>query len=215
MVLNFSPSRVIFSENNSFWNRILCSGCFSKSLHLRKSRRASIHHTKNSVAFTFSPTYDKISLHNENNTLHMKNILYTPLSGRAQAAALFVIFLGTTSFLLFDPPFIAQVVFVLLCFSWAAWCFVSVFQGPDEMEAASARYALAFASSIGVPISIAFIVLMGAVPSVQNAITGMATSEGLDLIPAAAGFGLGVVFTTAVLSISFCVGLIIWWVSKR
>ena len=138
-----------------------------------------------------------------------------PLSERTQAAALFVIFLGTAGLVLFDPPFIALVVFVFLCFSWSAWCFASVFFGSDEVEAASARYALAFASGIGVPISIASILLMSAVPVVQNAITRIATSEGLDLSPAATGFGLGVVYTTVVLCISFCVGLTVWWASKR
>jgi len=137
------------------------------------------------------------------------------LSGRTQAAALFVIFWGAAGLLLFDPPLIAQVVFAFLCFSWSAWCFASVFQGPDEVEAASARFALAFASGIGVPISIAFVMLMSAVPAVQNAIARIATSEGLDLSPAATGFGLGVVFTTMVLCISFCVGLTVWWASKR
>lgn len=138
-----------------------------------------------------------------------------PVSGRVQAAALFVIVFGGTSFQLFDPPFIAQVVFVFLCFSWSAWCFASVFRGPDEVEAASARYALAFASSVGVPISITFILLMSAVPAVQNAITRMATLEGHDLSPAATGFGLGVAFTTMVLCVSLGVGLTVWWASKR
>ncbi|WP_189371068.1 hypothetical protein [Tateyamaria omphalii] len=138
-----------------------------------------------------------------------------PLSGRTQAAALFVIFFGTSGFLLFDPPFIAQVVFLFFCLAWSAWCFASVFQGSDEVEAASARYALAFASAIGVPVSIACVIMMSAAPAVQNKITRIATSAGQDLSPAATGFGFGVAFTTIILCVSFCVGLTVWWASKR
>ena len=138
-----------------------------------------------------------------------------PLSGKVQAAALFVIFLVALVFYCLTLPSSLR---SSLCFSVSRGrrgVLPLSFGGPDEVEAASARYALAFASSVGVPISITFILLMSAVPTVQNAITRMATLEGHDLSPAATGFGLGVAFTTMVLCVSLCVGLTVWWASKR
>lgn len=137
------------------------------------------------------------------------------LSGRANVAALFAILFGTVYLLLLDPPFIVGVIFVFLCIAWAAWSFGAVFWGSDEVESAKVRYALAFASGIGVAFSIAFVLLMNAVPAVQNAITSMATSDGNELSSAAAGFGLGVAFTVLVLCAALCVGLTVWWASKR
>ncbi|WP_299303500.1 hypothetical protein [uncultured Litoreibacter sp.] len=136
-------------------------------------------------------------------------------TGRTQVAALFAIFLGTACLLFFNPPFIVQIIFVLVCFSWAAWYFMEIFRGPDEVESASVRYALAFASGLGAPLSITFVMVMSAVPAIQDAITFMASSAENNLSPAAAGFGLGVAFAVFALCTSLCVGSTIWWASKR
>lgn len=138
-----------------------------------------------------------------------------PVSGRINVAASFAILLGAAYLVLFDPPFIAHVLFVLLCILWAALCFFAVLRGPDEVVSARVRYALAFASVVGVPISATFALFMNAVPAVQNAITFLASSGGNELAPAAAGFGLGVAFVVLVLSASLLVGLAVWWASKR
>lgn len=145
----------------------------------------------------------------------MKRKHVMQLSKRTQIAALFIPLLGAAYLLIFDTPFIAQVIFVLLCVSWSAWCFISVFRGPDEVEVANVRYALAFASGIGVPLSLAFVLLMIAMPAIQNIISIFASSTRNDLSPATAGFGLGVAFTILILSAVFCSGLAVWWASKR
>lgn len=138
-----------------------------------------------------------------------------PISGRINVAVFFAILLGAAYLVLFDPPFIVRVFFVLLCISWAALCFFTVLRGRDEVVSARVRYALAFSSAVGVPVSAIFVLFMNAVPSVQNAITFLASSDRNELAPAAAGFGLGVAFVVLVLSASLLVGLAVWWASKR
>jgi len=138
-----------------------------------------------------------------------------PTTKRSQFIALVIIYLCMAYLLTIDPPFFVQFSFVLVCISYAAWCFVTVFRGPDEVQSAHARYALAFASGTSVPLCLTFVMVMTATPSIQNLIASWAMNARGDLLPTAAGFGMGVMFTLSLLVITFATGLTIWWVSKR
>ncbi|WP_153769578.1 hypothetical protein [Labrenzia sp. CE80] len=134
---------------------------------------------------------------------------------RSQFVTLVVIYVCMAVLLAIDPPFFVQFAFVLACISYAAWCFFTVFRGPDEVQSAHARYALAFASGTSVPLCLTFVTVMVATPSLQNLIASLATNTRSDLLPTAAGFGMGVMFTLSLMVITFIIGLTIWWASKR
>ncbi len=138
-----------------------------------------------------------------------------PTTKRSQFIALVIIYLCMAYLLTIDPPFFVQFSFVLVCISYAAWCFFTVFRGPDEVQSAHARYALAFASGTSVPLCLTFVMVMTATPSIQNLIASWAMNARGDLLPTAAGFGMGVMFTLSLMVITFATGLTIWWVSKR
>lgn len=136
-----------------------------------------------------------------------------PTSTRSQIVASVFIFFGVGYFLVFDPPFIANVVFAAVCVMWAAWVFISILRGTDEPLAAGIRYALAAASGVGVPLSLAFVMLMIATPDIQRMVSGMTAMSKLS--PGAAGFGLGVTFTIVVLCTVLIAAHSVWWASKR
>lgn len=136
-----------------------------------------------------------------------------PTSTKSQIVASVVIALGVAYFLFFDPPFFANVIFVVLCVMWSAWIFISILRGKDELLAAGVRYALAVASGVGVPLSLAFVMLMIATPAIQRAIAKLTALSGLS--PSAAGFGLGVTFTMIVLCVVLVIANSVWWASKR
>jgi len=136
-----------------------------------------------------------------------------PTSTRSQIVASIVIFLGVAYFWVFSPPFFVNVIFVVLCVMWSAWIFISIFRGTDELKSAGVRYALAAASGIGAPLSIAFVMLMVASLDVQRGIASLAALSPLS--PAAAGFGLGVSFTVLVMCAVLVTANSVWWASKR
>lgn len=138
-----------------------------------------------------------------------------PTSAQSQTVASIVIFLGVAFIWVFGPPFFVTAIFMVLCVTWSAWIFLSIFRGTDELKSAGIRYGLAIASGIGVPLSLAFVTLMIATPGVQGAITHIATFSKSGLSPAAIGFGLGVTFTVVVLCAVFVIGHWMWWLSKR
>ncbi|MEP0235871.1 hypothetical protein [Roseibium sp.] len=137
------------------------------------------------------------------------------LSRPTQISMFVLIVLGTSYFMIAETSFTAQVLFVLFCISYAALCFMSVLGGTDEVVAASIRYALAFASGIGVPLVCLFVLLMKVVPDIQGWISYFAALSANDVLPAAAGFGLGIVFAMFTLVCVFIAGLMVWWVSMR
>lgn len=136
-----------------------------------------------------------------------------PTSTRSQIVASIVILLGVAYFWVFSPPFFVNVIFVVLCVMWSAWIFISIFRGTDELKSAGIRYALAAASGIGAPLSIAFVMLMVASPDVQRGIASLTALSPLS--PAAAGFGLGVTFTVLVMCAILVTANSVWWASKR
>ena len=136
-----------------------------------------------------------------------------PTSTKSQIVASIVVALGVAWFLFFDPPFFANVIFMVLCVMWSAWIFISILRGKDELMAAGIRYALAAASGVGVPLSLAFVMLMVATPGLQHAIVKLTALSGLS--PGAAGFGLGVTFTMIVLCLVLVVANSVWWATKR
>lgn len=138
-----------------------------------------------------------------------------PISTRSQIVASIVIFLGVAYLFAFDPPFIATVIFAVLCVMWSAWAFISIFRGTDELQSASIRYALAVASGIGVPLSLAFVMLMVATPDIQGVITSIAAFSKSGLSPAVTGFALGVTFSLILLCAVFAISQSVWWASKR
>ena len=138
-----------------------------------------------------------------------------PASARSQIVASIAIFLGVAFIWVFGPPFFVTVIFGVLCFMWSAWIFISIFRGTDELKSAGVRYGLAIASGVGVPLSLAFVMLMIATPGIQGAITNIATFSNSGLSPAAIGFGLGVTFTLVVSCAVFAIGNCVWWASKR
>lgn len=123
--------------------------------------------------------------------------------------------LGAAFFVVVDTPFVANVAFTILAIAWAGWIFYSIYRGGDEVMVASVRYAFALASGVGVPISIAFVLLMIARSDIQSVITHISSLSRSDLPPAVAGFGFGVTFTLIVLSAVFAIGHSCWWASKR
>ncbi|MCV0424900.1 MAG: hypothetical protein K5905_05490 [Roseibium sp.] len=137
------------------------------------------------------------------------------ISAKSQIVAFVIIFPGAVYFFVSTPPFIANVIFVTLCVMWSAWIFISIFRGPDELKSASIRYALAVASGVGVPLTLAFVMLMIATPDIQRAITSIAAYSGSGLSPATVGFGLGVTFSLVTLCAVFMISHSVWWVSKR
>ena len=136
-----------------------------------------------------------------------------PTSTRSQIVASIAILLGVAYFWVFSPPFFVNVIFVVLCVMWSAWIFISIFRGTDELKSAGIRYALAAASGIGAPLSIAFVMLMVASPDVQRGIASLTALSPLS--PAAAGFGLGVTFTVLVMCAILVTANSVWWASKR
>lgn len=143
----------------------------------------------------------------------LKRILFKPTSTESWITALLIVCLANVYVLLFKPPYMVNVIFVALCITWSAWIFVSIFKGSDELKSASLRYALAAASGVGVPLSLAFVMLMVATPAIQQAISNLASSSGLS--PAAAGFGMGVTFMIILLCAVLIISHSIWWASKR
>jgi len=137
------------------------------------------------------------------------------MSTKSHIVASIVVFLGVAYIWVFAPPFFVTVIFAVLCVLWSAWIFISIFRGTDELQSAGVRYALAMASGIGVPLTLAFVVLMIAMPGVQHAIASIAAFSGSGLPPAAIGFGLGVTFSLIVLCAVFVISHSIWWTSKR
>ena len=138
-----------------------------------------------------------------------------PTSAQSQIVASIVIFLGVAFIWVFDPPFFVTAIFMILCVTWSAWIFLSIFRGTDELKSAGVRYGLAIASGVGVPLSLACVMLMVATPGIQGAITNIATFSKSGLSPAAIGFGLGVTFAVVVLCAVFVIGHWVWWASKR
>ena len=136
-----------------------------------------------------------------------------PLSAKSQIAATIIIFLGVSYIWVFSPPFFVTVIFTALCVTWAAWIFISIFRGPDELKSARLRYALAAASCVGVPVALAFVMLMIASPDIQSVIVSMTALSPLS--PAAAGFGLGVTFTLVVSCAVLVIANSVWWATKR
>ena len=136
-------------------------------------------------------------------------------STQSQIVVSIVAFLGAAYIWIFGAPFFATVIFTALCLMWSAWIFISIFRGTDELKSAGIRYAFAVASGVGVPLSIAFVVLMVATPDIQRVITSIAASSRSGLSPAAVGFALGVSFTFILLCAVFAVSHSVWWASKR
>ena len=134
---------------------------------------------------------------------------------RSQILATIIALLGAAYIWAFGAPFFATAAFTVLCLVWSASIFFSVFRGTDELKTAGIRYALAVASGVGVPLSIAFVMLMIAVPDVQQAITSIAASSRSGLSPAPVGFALGVSFTFATMCAIFALSHSLWWFSKR
>ena len=138
-----------------------------------------------------------------------------PVSVQSQTVASIVVFFGAAFIWVFGPPFFVTVVFTVLCIMWSAWILISVLRGPDELKSASIRYGLAIASGAGLPLAIAFVMLMVVTPGIQDAITNIVTFSKSGLSPAAIGFALGVTFTFFVLCAVFAIGHWVWWASKR
>jgi hypothetical protein len=134
---------------------------------------------------------------------------------KSPIVAYVAIALGVAYIWIFAPPFIITAIFACLCIMWSAWTFISVFRGTDELNSAGTRYALALASGVGVPLSIVFVMLTVAVPSVQDIVSNIATFGQSGLSPAAIGFSLGVVFTTIIQCAVCAIGYAMWWRSKR
>lgn len=141
--------------------------------------------------------------------------LYMPTSVRSQTLASIFVFLGVALIWVFDPPLFVTVIFMVLCVTWSAWIFLSIFRGSDELKSAGIRYGLAIASGVGVPLSLTFVMLMIATPGIQGAISNIASFSKSGLSPASTGFGLGVTFTVVVLCAVFVIGNWVWWASKR
>lgn len=140
-------------------------------------------------------------------------LFFLPQSTSVQIITMVTIFLGVICIWTLKPPFFLNALFGILCFLWSGWTFISIFRGTDELKSASVRYALAAASGVGVPLSVAFVMLMIAREDIQLAITQIAGKS--PLWPAAAGFGLGVSFTIIVMSSVFIISHTVWWASKR
>ena len=138
-----------------------------------------------------------------------------PTSTQSQIVVSIVAFLGAAYIWVFGAPFFATVIFTVLCLMWSARILISIFRGTDELKSAGIRYALAVASGVGVPLSIAFVMLMVAMPDIQRVITSIAASSRSGLSPAAVGFALGVSFTFILLCAVFAVSHSVWWASKR
>ena len=138
-----------------------------------------------------------------------------PISAKSQIVAFIAIFLGVAIIWVFNPPVLVIAIFMVLCFMWSGWTFISIFRGGDELKSASIRYGLATASGVGVPVSLAFVMLMIAAPDIQGAITNIAMFSQSGLSPAAVGFGMGVTFTMVVMCAVFLLGNWAWWASRR
>lgn len=138
-----------------------------------------------------------------------------PLSVHFQALASVVIFFGVALIWVYSPPFFVTAIFMVLCVMWSAWVFISIFRGTDELKAAGVRYGLAMASGVGVPLSLAFVLLMIATPGIQNAITKVSSFSNSGLSQPAIGFGMGVTFTMIVMCVVLVIANSFWWAAKR
>lgn len=135
------------------------------------------------------------------------------ISMRSQIVASIVAFVGVSLIWIYKPPFVITAAFTAFCLFWSAGVIITIFRGTDELNSASLRYSLAFASGAGTPLCCAFVVLMIAETNLQLAITKLA--EFSPLPSAAAGFGIGVTFTILVMCTVFMTAHSIWWISKR
>ncbi|WP_341368643.1 hypothetical protein [Yoonia sp. BS5-3] len=132
-----------------------------------------------------------------------------------QILAFVAVVIGTAYCVLIGAPRAVRILFVLACIGWSAWHFISIFRGRDEVVAAGIKYALAFASGVGVPCTCLFVVLMIETRGIQNEIASLASYARSGLHPAAAGFGMGVTFTMLTLTLAFVAGVLSWWAAKR
>ena len=133
----------------------------------------------------------------------------------SQAFAFIILCLGVAFFFVSDVPNYANVIFAALCVGYSVWTFLTVFRDRDELKWAGVRYALASASSVGVPLSLAFVMMMILLPGLQNAVSAIATLSDGGMPPSSVGFGLGVVFAMLVMSAVFAISHSIWWWTKR
>ncbi|MCH2067603.1 MAG: hypothetical protein MK208_10240 [Shimia sp.] len=138
-----------------------------------------------------------------------------PSSTYSQISVFVAVCIGVAFFFVFEVSFVADIIFSALCILWAGWVFFSIFRDQDELKWASVRYALATASSVGVPLSLAFVMLMVTMPALQNVVSSVAAMSGSGLPLSAVGFGLGVTFAMIVMSAVFVISQSFWWVSRR
>lgn len=136
-------------------------------------------------------------------------------SAQSQIVVSIVGFVGAGYIWAVGVPFFATAIFTALCLLWSAWIIISIFRGTDELQSAGIRYALAVASGIGAPLSIALVMLMVAIPDVQRVITSVAAASRSGLSPATIGFALGVSSTFIVMCAVFAISHSVWWASKR
>ncbi len=136
-------------------------------------------------------------------------------SKKSEIVIFIIAFLGAAYFVTTDTSFIANVIFSLCMIAYAALTIITILRGPDELHSAAVRYGLAFASGLGVPIALAFTMLMRATPNIQGAIASAVAYSPNGLSPASVGFGMGVMFALMVIIICFVLGHAFWWASKR
>ncbi|MCG8490313.1 MAG: hypothetical protein MI743_01750 [Sneathiellales bacterium] len=137
------------------------------------------------------------------------------MSTKSQLLASVVLCLGGAYIWFYGVPFYMTALFTIFCILWAGMIFVQIFKGTDELKAAGIRYGLAAASGIGVPLSLACVMLMVAMPELQNVIAGIAAYSRSGIMPIAVGFGLGVTFMIILMCAVFAASHWYWWASKR
>lgn len=137
------------------------------------------------------------------------------MSTKSQAVAAAAFSLSGACIWIYSVPFYVTALFTLLCIFWAAMIFVHIFKGTDELKVAGIRYGLAAASGLGVPLSLAFVMLVVALPELQNVIVSIATYSRSGIMPTAVGFGLGVTFMIILMCAVFAASHWYWWASKQ
>ena len=123
----------------------------------------------------------------------------------------------TIAIVLFIGPlrqFASYFLWTLLCLAWSGWIIVKRFKETDEVEAQALLFSFAYGGIVGVAISMVSVMLALGVPAIGGLITQLAYSPERAGMEAIFGFGLGVVFTTIIVSLSILAGWRVWWTKR-
>ncbi|MEM7018529.1 MAG: hypothetical protein AAF512_14460 [Pseudomonadota bacterium] len=102
-----------------------------------------------------------------------------------------------------------------LLIGFTVWMYFRCRNSPDEVVRAANVAAVAIGTPIGLALAFLSIFIMRYSPSMMGLITNLAADSNEAVTPAGAAFGMGILFTCAVVFVSVVVTWVGWWIAKR